>query len=192
VHDPEAAGGSLGEVTARFPPLRPKNAVRALRPTPATGLDAVRRHAQRTLDPGEIMALVPLLTDNQADVKARAVFNDIRATRGTDYINNIWRALANDPAQLQATWSEVKRVMAPGALDALTKELVYVAVSAANNCSYCLHTHTASARAKGMSEAMFSELMQVVYLASLTNRIAIGLQVETDARYTQPPAPPAP
>jgi AhpD family alkylhydroperoxidase len=138
------------------------------------------------------MALVPLLTDNQADAKARAVFDDIRATRGTDYLNNIWRALANDPEQLRATWSEVKRVMAPGALDALTKELVYVAVSAANNCSYCLHTHTASARAKGMSEAMFSELMQVVYLASVTNRIAIGLQVETDARYTQPPAPPPP
>ena len=134
------------------------------------------------------MALVPLLTDNQADAKARAVFDDIRATRGTDYINNIWRALANDPAQLQATWSEVKRVMAPGALDALTKELVYVAVSAANNCSYCLHTHNASARAKGMTEAMFNELMQVVYLASQTNRIAIGLQVDVDSRYAQPPA----
>ncbi len=138
------------------------------------------------------MALVPLLTDQQASASARAVFDDIRATRGTDYINNIWRALANDPAQLQATWSEVKRVMAAGALDALTKELIYVAVSAANNCSYCLHTHTASARAKGMSEAMFSELMQVVYLASLTNRVAIGLQVEVDGRYLQPPPAPAP
>jgi AhpD family alkylhydroperoxidase len=142
----------------------------------------------RATDQGEVMALVPLLCDQQADEKARAVFDDIRATRGTDYINNIWRALANDPAQLEATWGEVKRVMAPGALDALTKELVYIAVSAANNCSYCLHTHTASARAKGMSEAMFSELMQVVYLASLTNRVAIGLQVEVDERYAQPPA----
>ena len=137
------------------------------------------------------MALVPLLTDDQADAQARAVFDDIRATRGTDYINNIWRALANDPAQLQATWGEVKRVMAPGALDALTKELVYIAVSAANDCSYCLHTHTAAARAKGMSEAMFGELMQIVYLASQTNRIAIGLQVETDERYARPPAPPS-
>jgi AhpD family alkylhydroperoxidase len=137
------------------------------------------------------MALVPLLADEQADAEARAVFDDIRATRGTDYVNNIWRALAHDPAQLAATWAEVKRVMAPGALDALTKELVYVAVSAANNCSYCLHTHTASARAKGMTEAMFNELMQVVYLASQTNRIAIGLQVEVDARYAQPPAGPA-
>ena len=134
------------------------------------------------------MALVPLLTDDQASAKARAVFDDIRATRGTDYINNIWRALANDPPQLQATWGEVKRVMAPGALDALTKELVYLAVSAANNCSYCLHTHAAAARAKGMSEAMFGELMQVVYLASQTNRIAIGLQVEVDERYAQPPS----
>jgi len=138
------------------------------------------------------MALLPLLTDEQATAGARAVFDDIRATRGTDYINNIWRALANDPAQLENTWGEVKRVMAPGALDALTKELVYIAVSAANNCSYCLHTHTASARAKGMSEAMFRELMQVVYLASLTNRVAIGLQVEVDERYTQPPASSAP
>jgi AhpD family alkylhydroperoxidase len=135
------------------------------------------------------MALVPLLTDEQASARARAVFDDIRATRGSDYINNIWRALAHDPAQLESTWNEVKRVMAPGALDALTKELIYIAVSAANNCSYCLHTHSASARAKGMSDAMFGELMQVVYLASLTNRVAIGLQVDVDDRYTQPPAP---
>jgi AhpD family alkylhydroperoxidase len=133
------------------------------------------------------MALVPLLKDEAACPRARAVYDDIRATRGTDYINNIWRALANDPAQLESTWREVKRVMAPGALDALTKELVYLAVSATNNCSYCLHTHAASARAKGMTEAMFSELMQVVYLASHTNRVAIGLQVEVDERYGQPP-----
>jgi AhpD family alkylhydroperoxidase len=133
------------------------------------------------------MALVPLLDDNAASPRARAVFDDIRATRGTAYINNIWRALANDPAQLEATWSEVKRVMAPGALDPLTKELVYIAVSAANNCGYCLHSHTAAARAKGMSEAMFNELMQVVVLASQTNRIAIGLQVAIDDRYAAPP-----
>jgi AhpD family alkylhydroperoxidase len=137
------------------------------------------------------MALVPLLTDDTADANARAVFDDIRASRGTDYVNNIWRALANDPAQLRATWGEVKRVMAPGALDALTKELVYIAVSAANNCSYCVHTHVAAACAKGMSQAMFNELMQVVYLASQTNRIAIGLQVEVDARYAHPPAAPS-
>ncbi len=133
------------------------------------------------------MALVPLLTDEQAPARARAVFADIRASRATDYVNDIWRALANDPAQLEATWREVKRVMAPGAIDALTKELVYVAVSAANNCSYCMHTHAASARARGMTDEMFGELMQVVYLASLTNRVAIGLQVEVDQRYRQPP-----
>jgi len=137
------------------------------------------------------MALVPLLKDSEASEQARAVFDDIRATRATDYINNIWRALANDPDQLQATWEQVKRVMAPGALDSLTKEMIYIAVSAANNCSYCLHTHTAAAQAKGMSGAMFNELMQVVYLASQTNRIAIGLQVDVDARYAQPPASPA-
>lgn len=133
------------------------------------------------------MSLVPLLSDAEAGAEARAVFDDIRAARATDYVNNIWRALANDPAQLQATWAQVKRVMAPGALDALTKEMIYIAVSAANNCSYCLHTHTAAARSKGLSEAMFNELMQVVYLASMTNRIAVGLQVDLDARYAAPP-----
>jgi AhpD family alkylhydroperoxidase len=153
------------------------------------------------------MAVVPLLTDDQADPQARALFDDIRATRGTDHINDIWRALANDP-QLQATWREVKRAMAPGALDALTKGLVYIAVSAANSCRYCLHTHSAAARAKGMSppgrpkgeslgaqregtpvtEAMFRALMQVVFLASQPNRIAIGLQVEVDDRHLAPGA----
>jgi AhpD family alkylhydroperoxidase len=133
------------------------------------------------------MALVPLLSDAQADPQARAVFDDIRATRGTDYINSIWRALANDPAQLTATWEEVKRVMSPGALDPLTKELIYIAVSAANGCGYCLHTHTAAARGKGMSAAMFNELMQVVMLATRTNRMAIGLQVDVDERYVSPP-----
>lgn len=134
------------------------------------------------------MALVPLLTDEQAEARARAVFDDIRATRGAPHVNNIWRALANDPQQLQAVWSEVKRVMAPGALDPLAKELVYIAASAANNCGYCLHTHAAAARAKGMTEAMFNELMQVVALAALTNRIAIALQVPVDERYLDPPA----
>jgi AhpD family alkylhydroperoxidase len=133
------------------------------------------------------MALVPLLSDAQADPQARAVFDDIRATRGTDYINNIWRALANDPVQLTATWEEAKRVMSPGALDPLTKELIYIAVSAANGCGYCLHTHSAAARGKGMSTAMFNELMQVVMLASRTNRMAIGLQVDVDERYLSPP-----
>jgi AhpD family alkylhydroperoxidase len=133
------------------------------------------------------MPLVPLLTDEQASPEAKAVFDDIRASRNTDYINNIWRALANDPKQLKLTWEQVKAVMGPGALDPLTKEFIYIAVSAANNCGYCLHTHAASARAKGMTPGMFAELMQVVVLASQTNRIAIGLQVEVDERYTEPP-----
>lgn len=133
------------------------------------------------------MPLVPLLTDEQAGPEAKAVFHDIRASCKTDYINNIWRALANDPKQLKLTWAQVKAVMGPGALDPLTKEFIYIAVSAANNCGYCLHTHAASARAKGMTPGMFAELMQVVVLASQTNRIAIGLQVEVDDRYKELP-----
>jgi AhpD family alkylhydroperoxidase len=128
------------------------------------------------------MALVPLLTDEQASAEAREVFDDIRATRGTEYIN-IWRALANDPKQLKLTWEQVKTIMGPGALDPLVKEIVYIAVSAASGCGYCLHTHAAAARSQGMTEAMFAELMQVIVLASQTNRIAIGLQVEVDERY---------
>lgn len=129
------------------------------------------------------MALLPTLTDTQLSPEARAVFDDIRATRGTDYVNDIWRVIAHDPALLKRTWESVKQVMAPGALDSLTKELIYVAVSAANNCEYCIHTHAASARAKGMSDAMLAELMAVVALASTTNRLAIGYQVALDARY---------
>jgi AhpD family alkylhydroperoxidase len=130
--------------------------------------------------------LVPLLTDDQATPAARAVFDEIRAARGTDYVNNIWRALAHDPTQLRMSWDQVRQVMAPGALDALTKELIYLAVSAVNNCEYCLHTHSHAARAKGMTDAMFAELMQVVLLASQTNRAAIGLQVPLDERYRAP------
>lgn len=134
------------------------------------------------------MPLAPLLTDEAAGDRARAVFDDIRRTRKSDYVNNIWRALANDPAQLELTWAQVKQVMAPGALDPLVKELIYVAVSAANNCAYCLHTHTHAARAKGMTDAMYAELLQVIALASQTNRLAIALQVPTDDRYREPPA----
>lgn len=134
------------------------------------------------------MPLAPLLTDEVAGDRARAVFDDIRRTRKSDYVNNIWRALANDPAQLEMTWAQVKQVMAPGALDPLVKELIYVAVSAANNCEYCLHTHTHAARAKGMTDAMYAELLQVLALASQTNRLAIALQVPTDDRYREPPA----
>ena len=129
------------------------------------------------------MALLQPLADDALSAEAKAVFDDIRAVRQTDYINNIWRVLAHDPRQLRLTWEQVKAVMGPGALDPLTKELIYLAVSALNNCEYCLHTHAASARAKGMNDAMLHELMQVVTLASQTNRIAIGYQVATDERY---------
>jgi AhpD family alkylhydroperoxidase len=134
------------------------------------------------------MPLAPLLTDDQASERARAVFADIRQTRQSDYVNNIWRALANDPAQLEITWAQLKQVMAPGALDPLTKELIYLAVSAANACDYCLHTHTHAARAKGMTDAMYAELLRVIALASQTNRLAIAMQVPVDERYREPPA----
>jgi AhpD family alkylhydroperoxidase len=134
------------------------------------------------------MPLAPLLTDDDADPRARAVFDDIRRTRQSHHVNNIWRALANDPLLLESTWSQVKQVMAPGALDPLTKELIYIAISAVNNCAYCVHTHTHAARAKGMTDAMHAELLQVLALASQTNRLAIALQVPVDERYRQPPA----
>jgi AhpD family alkylhydroperoxidase len=128
-------------------------------------------------------SLIPLIDDVQASPRVRAVFDDIRRTRGTNYVNHIWRALANDPAQLEMTWAQVKQVMAPGALDPLVKELLYVAISAVNNCSYCVHTHTHAARAKGMTDAMYGELLQVIALASQTNRLAVALQVPVDERF---------
>src|SRR5574341_1472794 len=103
-------------------------------------------------------------------------------TRGVDWVNNFWKALANDPKLLAGVWAQVKQVMAPGALDPLVKEMVYVAVSATNGCEYCAYSHTAAARKKGMSEAMFMELMAVVGLANETNRLANGLRVEVDPR----------
>ncbi len=127
------------------------------------------------------MSTVPLLSDDAASPRARAVFDDIRATRQTDHVNNFWRALAADPALLESTWAEVKRVMGqPSALDALTKELIYVAVSVANGCSYCVHSHTASARARGMSAAQHADLLAVVGLAARTNHLATALQVPVD------------
>jgi AhpD family alkylhydroperoxidase len=129
------------------------------------------------------MATVPLLSDEAAGPVARAVFDDIRAKRQTEYVNNFWRALAADPALLAQTWERVQAVMAPGALDPLTKELIYVAVSVANGCSYCTHSHTAAARAKGMTEAQHGELLAVIATASQTNALATALQVETDERF---------
>ena len=126
------------------------------------------------------MATVKLLRDDDLCDAARAVFDDIRKTRGSDFVNNFWRALAHDPVLLKRTWETIKEVMAPGALDPLVKEMIYVAVSATNGCDYCIHSHTASARAKGMSDAMLMELLAVVGMANETNRIVNGLSVPVD------------
>lgn len=117
----------------------------------------------------------------EQDARVRAVFDDIRATRGSDFINAFWRHLALDAALLESTWAEVKRTMvAPSALDALTKELIYIAVSTANGCGYCVHSHTAAARAKGMSDAQYADLLAVIALAGKTNHLATALQVPVD------------
>jgi len=129
------------------------------------------------------VALVTLIEYADAPPEVRAVYDDIMKTRGVDWINNFWKALANDPRELRRVWQNVKQVMAPGALDPLVKEMVYVAVSATNGCEYCTHSHTAAARNKGMSDAMLMELMAVVGLANETNRLANGLRVEVDAQF---------
>jgi len=135
------------------------------------------------------MALVPPIEYETASPEVRTVYDDIRATRKTDWINNFWKVLANDPATLERTWTAAKEVMAPGELDALTKELVYLAVSVTNNCEYCIHSHTAAARAKGMTPAMFKELMAVVALANATNRLANGYRIDVDERFRAPLEP---
>lgn len=126
------------------------------------------------------MGTVDLLTDEEVSAEALAVFDDIRAVRGTDYVNNFWRALAHDPALLRATWERLKVVMAPGTLDPLVKELVYIAVSTANGCGYCVHSHTAAARARGMSGEQHGELLAVIGMAMQTNGLVTGLQVPVD------------
>ena len=118
-----------------------------------------------------------------AGPEVRAVYDDIMATRKTDWINNFWKALAHHPATLRRTWASVKEIMAPGALDAVTKEMIYLAVSATNQCGYCIASHTAAARKAGMSDAMLAELMAVVGMANETNRLASGYQVEIDERF---------
>ena len=122
--------------------------------------------------------------------RVQAVFDDIRATRGTDFINNFWRYLAFDPALLESTWAEVNRVMAtPSGLDPLTKEMIYIAVSVANGCGYCVHSHTGAARAKGMTAAQHAELLTIVGLAAKTNHLVTALQVPVDAVFDQDAAP---
>src|SRR6202045_3678015 len=128
------------------------------------------------------MPTVPLIEESAASAEVRAVFDDIRDTRNVDWINNFWKVLANDPAMLRRTWESLKAVMAPGALDPLTKELIYLAVSVTNDCKYCIASHTASARKSGMSDAMLTELLGVVGMANETNALVNGLQVEIDER----------
>jgi AhpD family alkylhydroperoxidase len=129
------------------------------------------------------VALVKIIEYAEASAEVKVVYDDIMKTRGVDWINNFWKALANDPAQLARVWAQVKQVMGPGALDPLVKEMVYVAVSATNGCEYCTFSHTAAARKKGMSEAMFMELMAVVGLANQTNRLANGLRIDVDPQF---------
>lgn len=119
-----------------------------------------------------------------ADPRVTAVYEDIRATRGTDYINNFWRYLAFDPMLLEETWQQVKEVMAtPGELDPLTREMIYIAVSVANSCRYCIHSHTAAARAQGMTDPQYAELIKVISLAGKTNHLLNALQVPVDEAF---------
>ncbi len=127
------------------------------------------------------MAVARIVSDEEASAEALAVFNEIRASRGTDYVNNFWRALAHDPAQLKATWERIRHVMGPGALDPLVKELIYIAVSTANGCGYCVHSHTSAARAKGLTPEIHNELLSIIALASQTNALATALGVPVDA-----------
>src|SRR5579864_1656108 len=129
------------------------------------------------------MATLGLIEYQDAAPEVRAVYDDIMATRQTDYINNFWKALARDPVTLKRTWESIKQIMGPGSLDPLLKEIIYVAVSATNQCGYCIASHTASARKAGMSDAMFAELMAVTGMANETNRLASGYQVEIDERF---------
>lgn len=132
------------------------------------------------------MATVRLWTDEEAEAEpvVRAVFADIRATRGSDFINNFWRGLANDPALLERSWAALKAtMMGEGALDPLTRELIYIAVSTANGCSYCVHSHTAAARAKGMTEAQHGELMAVIGMAAQTNHLVTAMQLPVDPEF---------
>ncbi|WP_455274897.1 carboxymuconolactone decarboxylase family protein [Rhizobium herbae] len=132
------------------------------------------------------MTTVKLITDGEAvaDPAVQAVFKDIRATRNSDFINNFWRALANDPPLLKRTWEGLKSTMATeGALDPLVREMIYIAVSTANGCSYCVHSHTAAARARGMTPAQHGELLAVIGLAAQTNHLVTAMQVPVDQAF---------
>jgi AhpD family alkylhydroperoxidase len=132
------------------------------------------------------MATFGLIEYGNASAEVRAVYDDIMATRKTDWINDFWKAIAHDPALLKRTWESIKQIMGPGALDPLTKEMIYVAVSVTNNCHYCIASHTASAFGKGMTNEMFQELQAVIGMANETNKLVTGYQVEIDERFKPP------
>lgn len=129
------------------------------------------------------MTTVRLLTDDEASPEAREVFADIRKTRNSDYVNNAWRALANNPPMLERSWEKAKAVMGPGALDPVMKELIYLTVSIMNNCEYCIHSHSFFARQKGLTEAQYNEMLDVIGLATEGNRMMTAMQVPVDERY---------
>ena len=132
------------------------------------------------------MSTFGLIEYNDASTEVRAIYDDIMTTRKTDWINNFWKAIAHDPATLKRTWESIKEIMAPGALDPLTKELIYVAVSVTNNCNYCIASHTASAVKKGMTTDMFKELQAVIGMANETNKLVTGYQVAIDEQFKSP------
>jgi AhpD family alkylhydroperoxidase len=132
------------------------------------------------------MSTFGLIEYKDASAEVRAIYDDILTTRKTDYINNFWKAIAHDPALLKRTWESLKVIMGPGAIDPLTKELLYIAVSVTNNCHYCIASHTASAFGKGMTQEMFKEVQAVIGMANETNKLVIGYQVTIDPRF-QPP-----
>jgi len=129
------------------------------------------------------MATLGFVEYEDASPEVRAVFDDIMTTRKVDRVNNFWKAIAHDPATLKRTWESIKQIMAPGALDPLTKELIYVAVSVTNNCGYCIASHTAAARGRGMTDQMFKELQAVIGMANETNKMVTGYQVEIDEQF---------
>ena len=135
------------------------------------------------------MSTFGLIEYNDASPEVRAVYDDIMATRKTDWINNFWKAIAHDPATLKRTWESIKQIMGPGALDPLTKELIYVAVSVANSCHYCIASHTAGAVKKGMTPEMFKELQAVIGMAAETNKLVTGYRVEIDPQFELPFCP---
>ena len=135
------------------------------------------------------MPMVKMVEYGEASPEVRAVYDDIMATRKTDWVNNFWKVLASHPPTMKRMWENVKQVMAPGTLDPLVKEMIYVAVSVTNGCEYCIHSHTAAARARGLTDAQLAELLAVVGLANDTNRLATGYAIPVDPQFRPDPTP---